>query len=46
MTDTTEIELLSVWCAVSNLEVSIDEEFYISRESFERPVLIIYNNAT
>lgn len=45
MTVTTEIEPLSVWWADVKLEMSIDGEFYISRESFERPVLIIDNKA-
>lgn len=45
MTDTTEIEPLSVWWADIKLEMSVDGEFYVSRESFERPVLIIDNKA-
>lgn len=45
MTDTTEIEPLSVWWADIKLEISVGEEFYVSRESFERPVLIIDNKA-
>lgn len=45
MTDTTEIEPLSIWWADVRLEMSVDGELYISRESFERPVLIIDNKA-
>lgn len=45
MTDTTEIEPLSVWWADVKLEMSVGGEFYVSRESFERPVLIIDNKA-
>ena len=45
MTNTTEIEPLSVWWADIKLEISVDGEFYISEESFERPVLIVDNKA-
>ena len=45
MTDTTEIEPLSIWWADVRLEISVDGKFFISRESFERPVLIVDNKA-
>ena len=36
----TRIEPLSIWWADVKLEMVADGEFYISKESFERPVLI------
>lgn len=45
MMDTTEIEPLSVWWADVKLEISVDGEFYVSKDSFERPVLIVDNKA-
>lgn len=45
MTNTTEIEPLSIWWADIKLEISVNGEFYISEESFERPVLIVDNKA-
>ena len=41
----TRIEPLSIWWADVKLEMVADGEFYISKESFERPVLIIDNKA-
>ena len=45
MTSMTRIEPLSIWWADVKLEMVADGEFYISKESFERPVLIIDNKA-
>lgn len=45
MTNTTEIEPLSIWWANVKLEVTIDGENYKSNESFKRPVLIVDNKA-
>lgn len=45
MTNTTEIEPLSVWWADVKLEISVNGEFYISEKSFERLVLIVDNKA-
>lgn len=45
MTNTIEIEPLSVWWADVKLEMRIDSEYYVSKKSFERPVLIVDNKA-
>ena len=45
MTSMTRIEPLSIWWADVKLEMVADGEFYISKESFERLVLIIDNKA-
>lgn len=45
MTDTNNIENLSIWWAKVRLEKYIDGEYYTSNDSFPRPVLVIDNKA-